>query len=406
MPHKWRAMGMADCTRPVADEAVGRGPGGPFHKRNVSDRHECYDRNMQKWNRRWFLATLAATCAAETNGKGRTFPSVAVRYADPATEFTVLRLTDPQFTSSLPLAGNRGVSAHAVLYASDMAGSWQAFRMELRSKESRQLTDATRLDAASLALLPKDKGFWHFDGPALVETAFTNLKARDLYHVPDGFEKLPGASYSEDGQYAAFVEKSGARYRLQLLHLQKGTAATLVESSEELRDPLLRPRHAALVYRNAGQPSMINFDGTQSRRLPLAEGETLHLRWAADGQELQYLNRPPDPRQLTTLRKWTPDQPSDARIASTSQFVRFDANADSSVFVGASGSKASPYLLLLIRAAKRELTLAEHRSSDPALVNPIFSPNSQFVVFISDRHGKPAIYWIAVDKLVAETDGS
>jgi len=365
---------------------------------------------MQQWNRRWFLATLAATCAAEPHGKGRTFPSVAVRYPDPATEFTVLRLTDPQFSSSLPLAGNRGVTARSLLYASDMAGDWQAFRMDLKNRESRQLTEAAHLDPASIALLPKDRGFWHFDGPTLVETAFAGLKSRDVYHVPDSFEKLPGASYSEDGQYAAFVEKSATRYRLRLLHLQTGMDGTLVESPTELRDPLLRPRHASLVYRNTGQPSMINFDGQQSRRLTLAEGQTLHFQWAADGHELAYLNRPPDPHQLTTLRRWTPenapDQASDARIADTSQFVNFDGNADSSVFVGASGSKASPYLLLLIRAGKRELTLAEHRASDAALVNPIFAPNSQFVVFVSDRHGKPAIYWIAVDKLVSETDGS
>ena len=57
-------------------------------------------------------------------------------------------------------------------------------------------------------------------------------------------------------------------------------------------------------------------------------------------------------------------------------------------------------------AARRELALAEHRASDAALVAPAFAPNSQFVVFVSDRHGKPAIYWIAVDKLVSETDGS
>jgi len=93
-------------------------------------------------------------------------------------------------------------------------------------------------------------------------------------------------------------------------------------------------------------------------------------------------------------------------VAETSQFVRFRANADASVYVGASGSKASPYLLLLIRAAGRELTLAEHRASDASLVAPAFAPNSQFVIFVSDRHGKPAIYWIAVDKLVSETDGS
>jgi oligogalacturonide lyase len=362
---------------------------------------------MQKWNRRWFLASLAATCAADVTadnrGKARVFPPSAVRYPDPATEFTVVRLTDPQFTSSLPLAGNRGVSAHALLYASDLAGDWQAFWMDLRNKESRQLTDARQLDPASLALAPKDKGFWHFDGPTLVETALPNLKSRDVYHVPDGFEKLPGVSFGDDGQYAAFIEKAPGRFRLQLLHLPRGEVSTLVESPEELRDPLLRPRHASLLYRNAGQMWTIDFDGREDRRLALAEGTTLQVEWAADGRELQYLNRPLDPHKLTSLHAWTPETDADARIADTSQFVHFDGNADSSVFVGASGSKASPYLLLLIRAAKRELTLAEHRASDPALVNPLFAPNSQFVVFISDRHGKPAIYWIAVDKLVAET---
>ena len=30
----------------------------------------------------------------------------------------------------------------------------------------------------------------------------------------------------------------------------------------------------------------------------------------------------------------------------------------------------------------------------------------QAILFVSDRHGKPAIYWMSVDKLVTETDGS
>jgi len=37
-------------------------------------------------------------------------------------------------------------------------------------------------------------------------------------------------------------------------------------------------------------------------------------------------------------------------------------------------------------------------------VSPIFSPNSQSVFFGSDQHGKPAIYRMAVDKLVESTD--
>ena len=367
--------------------------------------------SRSRCSRRGFMASLAAaTCAAQTTAKGRTLPSVAVRYTDPATEFTVLRLTDPQFTSSLPAAGNRGVTARQLLYASDLTGSWQAFRMDLKSKESRQLTEAERLDPASIALQGNERGFWHFDGPSLFETSFLTLKAREMYRVPDGFEKSGGASYSDDGQYAAFVEKSTSRYRLRLLHTPRGGAKTLVESAEELSDPLLRPHNSSLVYRSRGELWTIRFDGQQSRRLPLPEGETLQAQWVSDGHALEYLSRPADPRKLTALREWTQDNGSgpgrDVRIADTSQFVRFQANSDASVYVGASGSKASPYLLLLIRAAHRELTLAEHRASDASLVTPAFAPNSQFVVFVSDRHGKPAIYWIAVDKLVTETDGS
>jgi oligogalacturonide lyase len=282
--------------------------------------------------------------------------------------------------------------------------------MDLKSKESRQLSEAEHLDPASIALLQNEKGFWHFDGPKLIETTFSGFKTREIHRIPEGFEKLPGASYSDDGQYASWVEKGPSTYRLRLFHIQHGAAVTLIESPEELSDPLLRPHGTSLIYRNRGELWSIHFDGTQHTRLSLAEGDTLQAQWASDGHALEYLNRPPDPKKLTGIREWTPEngaQPGrDAAVAATSQFVCFQANADASVYVGASGSKASPYLLLLIRAARRELTLAEHRASNPALVAPAFAPNSQFVVFISDRHGKPAIYWIAVDKLVAETDGS
>ncbi len=108
--------------------------------------------------------------------------------------------------------------------------------------------------------------------------------------------------------------------------------------------------------------------------------------------------------KLNSLRENTPDTGADALIAPTSQFVHFGRNGDASVFVGASGSKASPHVLLLLRMTRREFTLAEHRASDPAMVAPIFSPMSQRVFFASDRHGKPAIYSMSVEKLVEETE--
>ncbi len=79
-------------------------------------------------------------------------------------------------------------------------------------------------------------------------------------------------------------------------------------------------------------------------------------------------------------------------ISDTTQYACFERNADGSVFVGASGSKAlATHVLLLVRAVHREFTLCEHRASDPTKVSPIFSPNSQNIFFTSDQHGKPAI---------------
>jgi oligogalacturonide lyase len=356
-------------------------------------------------SRRWFVFSVAAAaCAAENPTQGRVFPSAAVRYVDPATEFIITRLTDPHFNSHLPAMGNHAVTSRALLYASDATGKWEALRMDLKTRESRQLTDASNLDPASLAFLRNERAFYHFDSGRLVETVSSRFKAREIYRVPDGFEKTPGAAYSEDGQSAVFVEKRGSLHRLQWLHLATGAAMTLMESAQEIRDPFLRPRQASLLYWHAGEPWMVNLDGQQSRRLPLAEGETRQAQWSADGHTLLYLNQPPDPHKLTTLREFAPGTNTDTLIADTTQFVRFHSNSDASVFIGASGSKASPYVLLLVRAVKRELTLAEHRASDAAMVTPRFAPNSQSVFFVSDRHGKPAIYWMNVERFVAETE--
>ena len=61
-------------------------------------------------------------------------------------------------------------------------------------------------------------------------------------------------------------------------------------------------------------------------------------------------------------------------------------------------------LLWLLRVTRREMTFSEHKASNPALVAPRFSPDSQRVYFQTDRHGKPAIYSMHVEKLVEKTE--
>jgi oligogalacturonide lyase len=61
-------------------------------------------------------------------------------------------------------------------------------------------------------------------------------------------------------------------------------------------------------------------------------------------------------------------------------------------------------VLILLRITRRELTLCEHKASQPELTSPIFSPDSQKIYFQSDREGKPAIYCVHVEKLVEKTE--
>src|SRR5437879_13205648 len=114
-----------------------------------------------------FLATLATSALHAELEKGKSFPSDWKLYSDPATEFDVYRLTGPANSSHLPAHYNRALARHSgfLLFSSDRTGSNQAFRMDLKSGECRQLTRAQALDIASTALLPADRPFCACDRP-------------------------------------------------------------------------------------------------------------------------------------------------------------------------------------------------------------------------------------------------
>ena len=386
-------------------------------------------REASALSRRGFLLSIPVATilkrtgfAAELGSKGRHFPAATFRYADPSTEFPVTRLTDPAFTSILPACYNRPISKHNfMLYASNVAGRFEAFRMDLKNGQSRQLTEAENLDPASLTLLADGHGFCYADGVRVMESNLSSMHDREVYRLPAGFE-CGGLSVSEDGLFAAVVERpvdrKPGKYRLQLINMVKGGAVKLAESDDEIRDPIPRPRRASILYKRVSdaRPAgtapasntsvwLANYDAAHDYRLRLADGETGPAEWSPDGRTVLYLNYPAERGKLHNLREFTPDTNEDKMLAPTTQFVGFGPNADATVFVGASGSKASPHVLLLVRAVQRELTLAEHRASDPKMVAPVFSPNSQRVFFSSDQHGKPAIYTMSVERLVEETEG-
>lgn len=357
-------------------------------------------------SRRLFVASLASASTCLGADKGQTYPSEAKRYADEATENYVVRLTDPAHQSWLPAYYGRAISRRSdfLLYSSDRSGALQAYRLDLKNGQSRALTSAPDLVTGSLTLAPDEREFAYLAGRSLYVGRLNGEHTREVYRAEEGFNFGTGYSLSEDGLVSALVEEKPGVSRLRLITMRTGVAATLLESPDSILDPQPRPKRAGLFYRKGDDLFVVNYDATQNRKLRTAPGPLAMALWSGDGRSIDYLNIPSDRKQLNSIREFTPDSNDDQFLSSTTQFVAFNRNADTSVFVGASGSKASPYLLLLVRSVKRELPLCQHRSSDPRQVTSFFSPNSQRVIFQSDRDGKMAIYSIAVDRLVEETE--
>ncbi len=353
--------------------------------------------------RRLFLSSLPALRALTASEPA--LPSEAERYPDPATEFEVTRLTAPTHTSRLPPYYSHAISRKNtfLVYTSDRTGTPQAYRMDLKSFQSYPLTNASALVADSLALATDEKVFLYADGTTVYSASLSNQRHKPIYEAAEG-STIGNVSIADDGTHCFVVENSGGSSRLRTLRLMGNGPAGDVESPEPISNPIPRPKRAGVLYRRGGDLWLVNYDGAQNRRLRLAPGGVGPALWSADGRTVLYLSFPESGKQLNNIREFDPDANEDRAVANTSQYVHFGRNADASVFVGASGSKASPYVLLLVRSVKRELALCEHRSSNAAEVAPVFSANSQRVFFHSDRHGKRAIYSIRVERLVEETD--
>lgn len=330
-----------------------------------------------------------------------------LHYPDPATELDVLRLTNPGFTSGMTAPHLRQFTRRGdfLLYwserfANDSGGTRQAFLLDLKNGGSKQLTDVAALDPASLALSPDDHVFYFFDGAALREAPLSGAAPRTVHTVAEDAMRT-GFAIGADNS-ALFVERRNDRSRIVSVLRQQ--VRRVFETDSPIDRIMARPRRAQVLYRSGSKLWLVNLDGSGNRQLKTAAGNTGEALWIPSGRTVIYLHIPDDPKELITLREHTPDDGTDTLLAKTSQFISASPNADASVFTGASRSKASAYVLILLRVARRELTLCEHRASDPAMVRPIFSPDSQNVLFVSDRHGKPALYQVRVARFVEETD--
>src|SRR5260370_12510796 len=90
----------------------------------------------------------------------------------------------------------------------ERAGAPQAFHLDLKNGDMKQMTDAVDLDGASLTLTPDNRQFCYVAGRSLYIALVSNLKERELYKIPDGWD-AGGLSVGPDGTHASLIEKRG-----------------------------------------------------------------------------------------------------------------------------------------------------------------------------------------------------
>ena len=91
------------------------------------------------------------------------------RYEDPTTELDVYRLTDPRTPAPFrpTITAPSPAIAGLCCSAATAAGTPQALRMDLKTGETRELTDAEDLDGSSFTLTPDNRSFCYFAGRGL-----------------------------------------------------------------------------------------------------------------------------------------------------------------------------------------------------------------------------------------------
>jgi oligogalacturonide lyase len=355
---------------------------------------------VRRWTRRSLLG------AAAGNGlwpaKSHELAGEAKKFLDAATEFEILRVSDLSHNAWLPLASNRALTrkGEALVFASDAGGiPPQLFRHDFKANKIRQLTEAEKLNTNTFTLTAADRTLLFIDGRKLI--ASVNAKDRVVHELPEEWAQSPRIAASDDGLIVVTSASNGSKTRIVLTGR---TPVTLEERDGDIGTLHIRPKRAGVSYVASGELRYLPIDSRRAVTLRTAPGEVLSAHWSPDGASLLYLLKPAEAGRLIEIREVLLEGEKDVLVAKTSQYAHFQRNGDATVFLGASGSKASPHLLLLLRSVKRELTICEHRCSDARLSRAVFSPNSSRVAFQTDRHGNLVIYSMAVDRLIEQTE--
>ena len=395
--------------------------------------------------RRVFLAAVSPLTAAtrRTSGKRAVVPSRSAVFPDPLTERLKWRLTDPGVLHHMPHYHHRFIARDNsfMLVASERTGERQIYRMSLPKADMVQLTDGPGVHAYSPTFDAKRNHFFLLQGNELKRLSSRTGRERRIYRTEPGWRLTGHLGVSSTARYAAVIEmreedrvdgsreqfreqfEARPRCRIQLIDIRRRRAEFVVQENQWLAHPQFRPRSRDLLYCHEGPWGEVDArlwlvgpgNRVPKNLRPRRGDEQLgNEYWSGFGHEVCYVFYPDSSGRDATVRCVNTSTGRERVLSRCTKFGWLMGNRDNSAIIGASCSLAGPNVYVLFPQLRREVTVCEHDTSakpypiagtdrtDPcaACPQPVFSPDSQMVFFVSDREGKPAIYRTGVPDLV------
>lgn len=356
--------------------------------------------------RRFFMMLAPTAASAQRQDAGQILATERFRYADPATEFIISRLTSPKHETRTSGSPGGGISSNSnfMVATASFDSRKSLIWLDLTTGASRVIAQPADLNPETVTMTVDDRWIAFADGQELTAIRRQGARRQTLAKLVPGVTLQAGLSASTDRLSFYFAESLAGGARLKSARLGVAQDQVIAECDEPVAELAPNPRRALLGWRTqSGRLWMTGFGGGKSRRIETPDGRVLQFHWSRDGSAMLYLFEPADRSKLVEIREQQVDTRADILVGKTSQFACFTPNTNGTAFVGASRSKASPHILLLLRATQREFTLCEHGDTEPALCRPAFTPDSQSVVFTSRMHGQRAVYVAGVEKLIEKT---
>src|SRR5260370_5805578 len=141
--------------------------------------------------------------------------------------------------------------------------------MDLKTFESRQITEAKGSLPGSLVLASDEKAFHFVDETTVYSGNLSSLRHKPVYEAPAGFE-IRRLAASDDTTHLFVVESSPNVWRLRAVRLLGNGPSGAVESPDPITHPLPRPTRAGILYRRRGELLLTAYSGAPNHRCPVS----------------------------------------------------------------------------------------------------------------------------------------